>query len=85
MQFVAMCRMARAASVDTTDLRMQEGSKTNGIAWRLYTSNENDTGHRNWPYTEVDGYIGMTASEAYRTLQTMKYVFRGIAETRKGV
>jgi hypothetical protein len=79
-QFVAMCQMARAAGIDTSRVKMQEGRKSHGIAWRVYESGPNDTGHSDWPYAEQQGFIGMTAAEAHRTLLTMKYVFRGIAE-----
>jgi hypothetical protein len=46
-------------------IHLQEGSKTNGIAWRLMIS---DSGLR-WPPVGSD-YLGMTKAEAYQTLTT---------------
>lgn len=75
--FENMAHAARAAGIDTNGLSFQTGSSTYGIAYRVYTS----PGHTQWPYAPPGGFLGMTAGEAVKTLDTMRYVFLGLAHT----
>ena len=74
-----MTRAASYAGIDTTGLGLQEGSKVNGVAYRLYRTTPPHTGHEEWPYAPPGGFLGMTRGEAIKTLDTMRYVFLGIA------
>lgn len=77
--FENLCDAARWAGIDTTGLSFSTGSKTYGIAYRLYVVTTPSTGHGDWPYAPPGGYLGMTAGEAINTLDTMRYVFLGMA------
>lgn len=78
--FANMCDAARAAGLNTTGLYMQKGSSTNGIAYRVYRITDEKTRRQEeWNYAPPGGYLGMTRTEAARTLDTMRYVFFGFA------
>jgi hypothetical protein len=51
-------------------LHLQEGSKTYGRAYRLYTMQEGSSAHYNPPY-QIRDYLGMTRQEAYDTLWSL--------------
>jgi hypothetical protein len=77
--FEKLCHAVRWAGIDTTGLSFSTGSKVNGIAYRIYTV---DSPHSDWPYAPPGGFLGMTAGEAVKTLDTMRYVFYGIASVK---
>lgn len=79
--FENLCHAARWAGIDTNGLSFNTGSKVDGIAYRIYTLNPSK-GHADWPYAPPDGFLGMTAGEAIKTLDTMRYVFYGIANVK---
>lgn len=76
--FSEMVYAAYRVGIDTHNVDIQMGNKTNGIGYRLYEKGENGS-HAWWPYTEVLGLIGTTRKEAIATLKTMKRTFEGIA------
>lgn len=81
--FENLAHAARWAGIPTDGLSFNTGSKINGIAYRIYTTGPNGTGgHADWPYAPPGGFLGMTAGEAVKTLDTMRYVFQGIAIVR---
>lgn len=80
--FENMVNAAMWAGVDTTNLAFSTGSKTYRIAYRLYTIDPQGQGHSDWPYAPPGGFLGMTAGEAINTLDTMRYVFYGIANVK---
>jgi hypothetical protein len=77
--FENLCSAARWAGIDTTGLSFNTGSKVNGIAYRIYRLDLPHSGHSEWPYAPPGGFLGMTAGEAIKTLDTMRYVFNGMA------
>lgn len=72
---------------DGERLRMQEGSKTYGIAFRLYTTGvpgvhgEGGTGHGRPPVG--DDFLGMTKREAYDTLAERCRTMEDVAYARE--
>lgn len=79
MQSITITDLRRAvrAHVDTlarhglipADVRaftFTEGSKTNGIAYRIHTKRGNSSGHYN--PTIGDDFLGMTKAEAFETI-----------------
>jgi hypothetical protein len=78
--FENLCNAARWAGIDTNGLSFNSGSKVNGIAFRIYTVDPETGGHGDWPYAPPGGYLGMTPAEAIKTLDTMRYVFYGVAQ-----
>lgn len=77
--FANMCRAARWAGLDTNGLTLQEGSSTNGVAYRIYRITDEKTRRQEeWPYAPPGGFLGMTRGEATKTLDTMRYVFLGM-------
>lgn len=83
--FENLCNAARWADIPTDGLSFQTGSKVNGIAYRLYVLELPNYGHADWPYAPPGGYLGMTAGEAIKTLDTMRYVFYGIAQDKDNI
>jgi len=83
--FKNMCSAARWAGIDTTGVSFSTGSKVDGIAYRLYRVTPPCTGHEDWHYAPPGGYLGMTAAEAIKTLDIMRYVFQGMAIYKEGV
>ena len=77
--FANMARAARWAGINTTGLSLQEGNSTDGVAYRLYVLTPPSAGHNEWPYSPPGGFLGKTRGEAIKTLDTMRYVFQGIA------
>jgi len=53
------------------DIQLQTGSPQNGRAWRLYIVLGPGTGVTGAPGTNIDGYIGWSAREAYDTVRTI--------------
>jgi hypothetical protein len=80
--FENLASAARWAGIDTNGLSFNSGSKSNGIAFRIYTVDPNGGGHGEWPYAPPGGYLGMTPAEAIKTLDTMRYVFYGFANVK---
>jgi hypothetical protein len=84
--FKNMCAAARWAGIDTNGVSFSTGSKTNGIAYRLYRYTDPiKRRQEEWHYAPPGGYLGMTAGEAIKTLDTMRYVFQGMAIYKEGV
>lgn len=52
-------------------IELQAGSPQNGRAWRLYIVLTPGTGVTGAPGTNLDGYIGWSAQEAYDTVRTI--------------
>ena len=57
---------------DETKVLLDKGSKTNGRAYRLYTTGyANNSGWSDKPLHLGDGYLGITKREAYLSLRAI--------------
>ena len=57
---------------DETKVLLDKGSKTNGRAYRLYTTGyANNSGWSDKPLHLGDGYLGLTKREAYLSLRAI--------------
>lgn len=77
--FKNLASAARWAGIPTDGLSFNTGSKRNGIAYRIYMVDTPGGGHSDWPYAPPGGYLGMTAGEAVKTLDIMRYALQGVA------
>lgn len=62
--YVALVKAAQQAGVDTAKWQLQEGSSTYGRAYRIY-----DDGFGAMGLSQ--GFLGLTASQAYHTIHTI--------------
>lgn len=72
----AMDRLMRAAErqgIDTNGWQIESGSVTYGRAWKLVKVDPDNGGHHS--VFATNGYLGMTAREAYSALQHYAQVF----------
>jgi hypothetical protein len=73
-------KAAQSVGLDTTGWAVQKGSKTNGIAYRLYSLDSDGGGHSNTPL--MSDYLGATAKEAYNTLAAYAYAWEAVSYIR---
>jgi hypothetical protein len=70
----------KAGIAEATNWHLDIGSKTYGRAWRIWLAKEGTSGH----YTPaVTDFLGMTATEAYHTLQAYRSAFLAVIWPRE--
>lgn len=74
---------ADAVGLDTSYWHLQEGSKINGNAYRIFRRDPDSGGLRDLGFTSGNGYLGMTAREAYDALCHYQGAWWAVADARR--
>lgn len=72
-RFEALVKVCQSRGIDTSKWRLQEGSSTYGRAYRLYDDGKGVLGLS-------QGFLGLTAAQAYHTLEVMLGVLWDLRE-----
>lgn len=81
--FGGAAKAAAAAGLDVTGWHLQEGSKMNGIAYRIFRREAGTGGLRDLGFTSGNGYLGMTAREAHDSLRCYQGAWWAVADLKR--
>lgn len=82
MAFEGACKAAKTAGLDSSDWVLQEGSAPNGVAYRIFRKRRGESGLTDLGFTNGNGFLGMTARQAYDALHHYMGAWWAVAEAR---